>query len=573
MSSSLTPTSEKPSVRGPVGRFLQELRRRKVLASAGLYLAGSFIVVQVLDAIGGILFDDPEAAGGIILSLLVIGFPIAMIVAWFGQLKRELRADEAEEEKTSLERLGARKELRPDTVGVLPFDNLSDDPQNAYFSDGITDDIMMSISQIRGLRVLPRTTVRQYKNDNRPSAEIAGELGAATLVTGSVRRSGSRVRVVVVVVDARTEDQLWTEGYDRELEDIFQVQSEIASKVGEAVQRELSSADRERIETRGTTDPEAYDLYLRARFLWNQRSESSVAESLRYFQRALERDPGFALAHSGLADAFTILGVYGIRAPRDVMEAARESADTALSIDPMLGEAVATRACVTAVYDWDWVNAEEGFQHALELAPSYPTAHQWYAVNVLAPQGRFEDAAKHLEQAIGLDPLSSAIATSQGIVAFDRRDLDAAVREFEAVAKLHSRFSLVRYFLGQCYGLSGEVERGIESLQLAVRLVDESSETLAALGHALAVAERTDDAEAILHRLEERRELRYVSAALLAQVLIGLGRSDEALDRLDQATEERATDLIWVGVRPVYDALRDSDRFEALERTLGLSRA
>ena len=463
------------------------------------------------------------------------------------------------------------KELRPRWVAVLPFENLSDDPENAYFSDGITDDIITSVAHIQGLHVLSRTSSMQYKGINRPVGEIARELGVATVVMGSVRRSGSRVRVMAEVIDARSDDHLWTDTYDRELQDIFQVQSEVASKIAEAVRRELSSVDRERIKARGTNDPESYDLYLRARFLWNQRSEASVSGSISYFQRALGRDAGFSLAHSGLADAYTVLAIYGLRDPREVLESARDAAEAALSIDPKLGEAIAARACIHAIYDWEWTTAEEGFTRAIELAPSCATAYQWYAANLLAPRGRFIDARKQLERAHDLDPASSAISISQGIVTFYSRDLETATKELEVLFTLHPGFALVYLFLGQCYELAGRLTSGAEMLQRAVDLAEESSETLAALAHCLGQAGRAPEAEAILKRLEERSGRRYVSPALLAQVLIGLGRIEDALDRLEEAASSRATDLIWIGVRPVYDPLRGSPRFNAIESLMGLS--
>jgi TolB-like protein/Tfp pilus assembly protein PilF len=466
---------------------------------------------------------------------------------------------------------GEPRPLRPDSVAVLPFENLSDDPENAYFSDGITDDIITSVAHVQGLRVLSRTSSMRYKGTTLTVGQIAGQLGVATVVTGSVRRSGSRVRVMAEVINAATDDHLWTETYDRELEDIFEVQSEIAWKVASAIERELSYTDRQRIEARGTSDPKAYDLYLRARFLWNQRTEASVAESVRYFQRALERDPGFALAHAGLADAYAILGIYGMRDPSEVLEAALEAADAALSIDPRLGEALAVRACVQGIYRWRWGMAEEAFRRAIELSPSYPTALQWYATNLLTPQGRFDEALRQLDSACGLDPASSAISASEAVIHFYSRDLESAIPEFEALAKLHPRFALVFFFLGQCYELVGDFARAVETLQRATELGDDSSETMAALGHAFARADRVPEAEAILTRLQERAAKRYVSPALLAQVLIGLGRLDEALEQLDAAVRLRATDLIWLRVRPVYDPLRESPRFRAIEATLGLA--
>ena len=461
-------------------------------------------------------------------------------------------------------------ELRPDSVAVLPFENLSTDPENAYFSDGITDDIIASIARIRGLRVLSRTSLMSYRGVSRPVGEIAGELGVATVVTGSVRRSGTRVRIVAEIVDARRDDHLWTETYDRELEDIFEIQSDVATQVSRAVQREISSADRSRIELRGTTNPEAYDVYLRGRFLWNRRTEAVVRESVEFYQRALERDSEFALAHAALADAYTVLGIYGAREPSEVYPAARTAAEKALSIDPGLGEAVAAVACVSALFDWDWVESEEAFGRALTLSPSYATAHQWYAVNALVPQGRTNEARVELERAGELDPGSSAISVSLGIVAFYAHDYATAAAEFESVARLHPRFALVHFFLGQCQALRGDAAAGLASLEKAVELSQESSETLAAYGHALARSDATSDAEGVLRRLEERAGRRYVSPALLAQVLIGLGRREAALERLEEAVTVRATDLIWVGTRPVYDPLRGDARFEDIVSEVGL---
>lgn len=562
---------------GRLERFLVELKRRKVVRTAGMYLVGSFVAMQVVDAVFPYLFPNPDTPGRIVLAVIVVGFPIVLALSWaleltLPQLRREQTWDEARPpmEAYPAEPAKKKKELRGDSVAVLPFENLSDDPENAYFSDGITDDIITSVAQIRGLRVLSRTSVMQYRGVNRHVGEIAAELGVATLVSGSVRRSGSRVRVVAELVDARSDDHLWTETFDRELEDIFEVQSELAAKIAGAVQRELTPSERRRIEVRGTHDPESYDLYLRARFLWNQRSEASVAESVRYFQRALERDPSFALAHSGLADAYTILGIYGARAPHEVLTAAKASADAALAIDPTLGEAIAARSCVSGVYDWRWDEAEEGFRRAVELAPSYPTAHQWYAMHVLTPQGRFDEAYRQLQRASDLDPASGAIAASRGIITFFTRELEAATEELETVARLHPRYALVHLFLGQCYELGGDFARSIEALERSVELADDGSEALAVLAY---VHARTGDerkARAILDRLEERATRRYVSPVLVAQTLIGMGRTDDALDRLDEAVRLRATDLIWLGVRPVYDPLRPSPRFTAILTELGL---
>lgn len=462
-------------------------------------------------------------------------------------------------------------ESRANALAVLPFENLSDDPLDEYFSDGITDDIITALSRISGLRVTSRASALQYRKVARPLKEIADELEVGAVVDGSVRRSGDRVRIVVQLVDAAADEHLWSETYDRELGDIFRVQSQVATSVANAVRLELTGPSFEGIEGRGTRDSEAYDIYLQGRFRWNQRTATSVAESAVFFQRALERDPEFALAHAGLADANTVLGIYGVRRPSEVMEAARKAALRAVELDPSLGEARASLACVHAIYDRDWTEAEAGFRQAFETAPSYATGRHWLAMNLLTPTRRFAEAVAQLERAEELDPHSMPISVGRGILAFYERDYVHAAEALEASTLRYPRFSLSFFFLGQCWDAMGLGERALAPLKRAVELSHESSEAVAALGHALAVSGRTDEAVALAQRLENRARQRYVSPALLAQVELGLGRTEKALALLGEAAEVRATDAIWLGVRPVYDPLREEPAFQHLIGRLGIS--
>lgn len=547
---------------GRWARFGEELKRRKVIATAGVYLAGSYAIMQGVDAVFPYLpLSDPDRAGSLVLALLAVGFPIALVLSWAyaitpPRLRKETPLPDA---SPTTPPVNPPKPLRANAVAVLPLENLSDDPENQYFSDGITDDIISSAAHIRGIRVLSRGSVKQFRGGDRRVREIAAQLGVRTVITGSVRRRGADVRIVAEVVDGASGDVLWSGSYDRSLKDIFDVQSDVASCVAVALQRELTAADRKNIAARGTSNADAYELYLRARHLWNQRTESSVAQALRQFESAVELDPQFALAHASLAEAYTILGMYGVMPPTEAFEAAITAAELALSIDSSLGEAVAAKACVTAVFDWNWAAAEEGFERALALAPSYPTAHQWYAMNLLVPRRRFDDALSALEKAADLDPASSAISVSRGVVAFYARSYEEALGELERTRDLDPDFGMAYYFLGQCQMFMGEEARGLSSLATAVELSEASSETLAAQGHALARSGRAGEAEAILTRLEKRATHRYVSPVLMAQVLVGLGRHDEAIEQLTTAVAVRSTDLIWLDVRPHFDPIRGLD--------------
>lgn len=548
--------------------FLDELVRRRVMSTAAWYLGVAFVTMQVVDAVVPYLpVRDPDTTGRIVLLTMVVGFPVALALSWIlevtpPKLRRERTGpSEPVEDPRDSSRHGSTR-LRHDSVAVLPFENLSDDPANEYFSDGITDDIIASVAHVEGLRVISRASVMQYKRLDRPLADIAAELGVGTVVMGSVRKVDSRIRIVAQVVDAVTDDHLWSDTYDRELSDIFQVETEVAGHIAKTLKRELTSIDRRRIEARGTTDSKAYDLYLRARFLWNQRTESAVGESIRYFERALEHDDAFTLAMSGLAEAYVVLSIYGARAPREALLAARTYARKALGLEPRLGEAVAVDACVSAIFDWSWEEADERFREALGLGPPHATAHQWYALKVLVPSRRFDEALRQLETALDLDPASSAIAASRGIVAFYARRFDEAHKELDEVVARHPRFSVGHFFRGWLNTFHGDPDVGLTELEAAADLANESSETIAALGYARARAGDRSGAEAVLRRLGERGRRSYVSPGMSAQILIGLERIDEALMRLDEAVDVRASDLVWLDVHPIYDPLRELPRFK-----------
>lgn len=550
--------------------FIQELRRRKVARAMGGYLVLSFVVLQVVDATFDLVFEDPEAAGQWVLVGLVVLAPVAVVLSWMFDLRPpKVERDQTGQPETATPRSNQRS--RSTRVAVLPLTNLSEDPENLYFSEGVTDDIATSIGRIQGLTVLSRGATSAYRDVELSVQRIATELGASTVVLGSVRRVDQRVRIVVAVVDARTGDQLWSDTFDRELRDIFEVQSEVAQQVADALRHRLRPTDRRRIELVGTSDVAAYDLYLRGRWLWNRRTKGATSEALRVLQQAVEQDPGFALAHAAIAEARTVLAVYGSQAPKSALAEARRAVDRALVLDPSLGEALAAQACLTGVYDWDWSAAEAGYRRALAESPSYATGHQWFAMNLLTPLARFAEAREELECARSLDADSAPIRASRGIIDYYDRDFESAVAVLEALSEEVQGFALGPLFLGQSLVELGRFDEGISCLTRATEWAQASSESLSALGYALARADRVAEATEILDRLGERGATRYVSKVLLAQVLIGLRRFDEALDQLSRAVGDQATDLIWLGTRPVYDDLRGRPEFADIVNTVGVA--
>lgn len=556
---------------GRIGQFIRELKRRKVFRSVAVYLAFAFVVVQVVDAAFPLLLI-PDFVGTIVAVLLIIGLPVTLILSWafdftLGGIQRDpedVRAAAAEAAARE-----ARLALRSDWIAVMPFKNLGAAEEDEYFSEGIAEDILSAVARIQGLRVLSRASVAHLRGRSLSVAEVAGVLGVAHLIGGTVRRAGSRVRIFVEVVDARTEGQLWSETYDRGLEDVFQVQSEVAAAVADAVHLRLSPGDRAQISGRGTREGAAYDLYLRARHLWARRTPSSLGESVRYYQQALEVDPDFALAHAGLADSYAILGMYGAREPGEVMPRARKAAERALALQPGLGEALTSLALVEAVYEWRWDEAERRFREAMERAPSYPAAPQWLAVNVLAPQGRFSEAHDLLNRALQLEPTSLAVRASRGMLHLYDGRVDDARETLEALEGTAPDFGLAPFFLAQVHDLEGRPRLALEAARRAASLLEESSESLAVLARSAARAGESGEAGDLRRRLENRARQRYVSPALLAQVSIDLD-PDRAIEALEAAAAVRATDLIWLGVRPVYQAVREDSRYEAILGRLGL---
>ena len=573
-----------------IGHFFRELSRRHVFRVAAVYAAVAFVIFQAADLIFAAL-RLPDWAFTLVVVLGILGAPIAIVLAWAydltpqGVVRTQAAADSDESQGTrpptatplsrQISTAARESPFEPDAlsrtaVAVLPFANLSGDAESDYFSDGITDDVITCLSKVPGLKVISRTSVMQYRKPAGNLKGIARELGVGSVLEGSVRRAGERVRITGQLIDARTDEHLWAETYDRNLEDVFAIQSDVALQIASALRAELTPADDERLRHSPTHSIEAYDLYLRGRHLWNRRTADDLRKCVGYFQRALEVDPNFALASAGLADAWVLLGVYGVEAPEQAMRRAREAADRALASDPTVAEALAARACVRACYDWDWNAAEREFRHAGRVAPMYGTAHQWFAMHCLTPQARFEEALEQLGLAYEIDPLSPAVRASRGVVHYFAGQSSKAATEYRGVLETHPEFALARYFHGQALEALGRMDEAVAELEEAARLTSGSPEVVAALGHALARGGDRDRALAQLEGLLARAEHAYVSPVLTAQIHIGLGDSRGALADLARARTSKAADLIWLAVRPVFAPLHGDPEFRSLLDSIGL---
>ncbi|MEO8561717.1 MAG: protein kinase [bacterium] len=454
------------------------------------------------------------------------------------------------------------------SVAVLPFENLSADPRNEFLSDGITEEIMTTLSRLRTIRVAARTSSFAFKGRHVDVREIAEQLGVTSVLDGSVRLSGRRVRVSAQLIDARNGFQLWSDRIDRSFDDAFEIQDDIARAIADALSATLLQSS-----TTGTRDHVAgavYELYLRGRFALNKRTESDLHAAAQFFEEATSQDPEFALAFAGLADSLLMLGVYGAQPAAAVMPRARAAAEQALAIHPALGEAHATLGSVRALYDWDWDGAENAFDRAKALNPRYPTAWQWCALNLLIPRGRLDEARAAIDRARSLDPLSMVMAASVGAVYHLSGDTAGAIRALRRGMEIDANFVMSHYFLGGALRDAGDLDAAEVELRAAIGKSGGTPEMIAAFAQTLARNGKREDARALLGQLEATAAARHVSPCLAAQVHAALGETDVALDALERAAEARDPEMVYIGVRPAYAPLRREARFLALRARIGV---
>lgn len=459
------------------------------------------------------------------------------------------------------------------SLAVLPFSNTGQNPDAEYLCDGIAESIINKLSRLSGLRVVPRSVVVRYKTSERDPDPIpvAKAVNAQAVVTGRIVQHGNTLIIKAELVDVTTESQLWGEQYSRPLADILGVQEEMATEITRSLRLKLSTDEKRGLAKRHTDSADAYQEYLKGRFYWNKRTEEDLKRSVEHLRRALEHDPRFALALAGLADSYVTLGIYGAAAPNEVMPLAKAAANHALAIDDTLAEALAPRACVRALFDWDWNGAQKDFERAIELNPDHPSAHQQYAVHCLGPRRRFAEAHAALRRARDLDPVSPIINTSDGMVLYMERKYEAAVASFQQVHALDANFALAHYFLGLVYVELSRPDEAAASLRDAVRLSGRSPESMSGLGYARAVAGDHAEARALLDELAQLGARRYVSPVLTAAIHIGLRELEITLEHLNRAHAQRAALLVWLGVRPIFDPLRADPGFRSLCAAIGLT--
>jgi TolB-like protein/Tfp pilus assembly protein PilF len=581
-------------------KFFGELKRRNVYKVAVAYAVVAWLLIQIATQVFP-FFEIPNWAVRLVVLLLAIGFPVAMTLAWAFELTPEgLKRTET----TDAEHLPTRSrtrawiyvvvitgaisvgvfyfgrhrsskqsestELPTKSIAVLPFENLSRDPDNAYFADGIQEEILTRLAKIADLKVISRTSTQRYQSKPGNLSEIAKQLGVANILEGSVQRAADRVRVNVQLINALTDAHLWADTYDRKLTDVFAAETEIAKTIAETLQANLSGKEKSAITARPTENSEAHDLYLRGRYFFGKRTVDDFKRAIDYFNQAIAKDPNYAPAYAGLADSYVLLPEYSGQRADESLPKARWAANKALELDSNLAEAHTSLGLWLVDFSGDLHGARREFEQAIELNPNYAAAHYFLGLQVLAPLGQLDQAVVELKRAVELDPFSVIMNTNFGLCYILARRYPEAIAQLRKATELDPNFSQTHVFLGYALELSGDSTEAIREYEKAYE-VEKAHETGAKevgspwLAYAYALQGEQEKALRLLGQLEdlEGRNGR-VFAYAVAMVHLRLGQKEQAIDWLERSYLDKELPMSFIKVNPELEPLRGNPRFEKL---------
>jgi TolB-like protein/DNA-binding winged helix-turn-helix (wHTH) protein/Flp pilus assembly protein TadD len=456
------------------------------------------------------------------------------------------------------------------SLAVLPLESLSNDASQDYFADGMTDELISDLGQISALRVISRTSVMAYKRARKPLPQIARELDVDAVVEGTVLRSGDQVRITAQLIEAATDKHLWSQSYEGQLRDTLALQNQVAQAIADQIRINLNSQERAALKSVRIVNPQAYESYLKGRYFWNKRTADGLKVALAYFNQAIDEDPKYAQAYSGLADTYALLGdwQYAVMTSKEALPKAKAAATKALELDSTLGEAHNSLAFCLDGFDWDFPSAGKEFQRALELNPGYATAHHWYAWH-LSLLGRYDEAIAEMRKAENLDPLSLIINTDLAELLLLAHSYDESISQSLKTIEMDPNFALAHNQLGQAYLQKQMQDEAITELQKAVQLSAGSPTCLANLARAYAASGKKSEAAKLLTDLKKRSSPGYSHASEIAVVYAALGDKNQAITWLETGYEERFNPGVLL--RPGFDPLRSDPRFQELVRRIGLS--
>jgi TolB-like protein/predicted negative regulator of RcsB-dependent stress response len=576
--------------------FFGELKRRNVYKVAVAYAIVGWLLVQVTTQVFPI-FEIPNWALRLIVLAIIIGFPIALVLAWAFELTPEgIRRTEDVDLSAAARQprkhawiyvvivgaalsvglffiglytarhtaTSAGTELPAKSIAILPFDNLSRDPENAFFAEGVQDEILTRLAKVADLKVIARTSTQRFKSQPSDLRDVAQQLGVMHILEGSVQKANDQVRVNVQLINAMTNAHLWAEIYDRKLTDIFAVESDIAKTIVDTLQAKLTGAEKTAMSKKPTENPEAHELYLKGRHFWNRRTEADIKKALEFFQQAIDKDPSFALAQAGLADCYGVLVNYIDSAPKPYVDRALPAARRAIELDDSLAEAHTALANALGA-DLQLPASEAESKRAFALNSNYATAHQWYG-ETLQSLGRFDEAIAELRRARDLDPLSLIINAILAGTLYSSGRTEEALQQIQRTFDLDPNFGVAYWVRAQILESKGEPEQPITDYERS----QGTGQTDAAKAMIACVYARTGkraEAEKILNELMTEGQRRFVSSYALAQIQATLGNKDEALRLLEKAYEERSIPVGGGGIGGPkidnrFDSLRGDPRFE-----------
>ena len=579
--------------------FLAELKRRNVYKVAVAYIVAGWALSQGIAQVLPV-FDVPNWTIRLIVLLIIIGLPVALVLAWAFEITPEgiKRTEMADRMPAAAQRkkhtwiyivvvgaivsitlffLGrysaisgaprhseAATGIPEKSIAVLPFDNLSRDPDNAYFAEGVQDEILTRLAKVADLKVISRTSTQHFKSVPENLPQIAKQLGVTNILEGSVQKVKDQVRVNVQLINALTDAHLWAEIYDRKLTDLFSVESDIAKTIADTLQAKLTGSESTAMSNKPTENPEAYELYLKGRFFWNKRTGQDLKTACDYFQQAIAIDPHYATAYAGLAESYILIPLFDAGSPQDYFPKAKAAAERAIELQETSAEAHTALGLLLCFSDVNFAQSEKEFKRAIELNPNYATAHHWYGNALLVALGRFDEAIRENERAVELDPLSLIINADLGSTFMMARRYDQAIAQLQRTLTLDNKFGYTHWNLGEAFYLKGDTAAAIAEYQKA-RTLDDDPQIVALLGRAYGDTGQKDQALELVRELETRARQQFVRGYLIALVYIGLGDKTKAIDYLEREYENHDNiDTAWIRADPLLDPIRGDPRFEAL---------
>jgi TolB-like protein/Flp pilus assembly protein TadD len=577
--------------------FFAELKRRNVYKVAVAYAVVAWLLIQVATQVFP-FFEIPNWAVRLVVLTIVIGFPIALVIAWAFELtpeglKRTEDVDLAAQARAKShawiyvvmvgallsvglfmlgrygfrEKVSASSESPAKSIAVLPFDNATRNADTEYLSDGISEALINSLSELQQLRIIARSTAFRYKGKQIDPQSVGRDLKVQTVLMGVVRQVGDRLNVQVDLVDATTGAQLWGQEYERKLADVLAVKQALVRDVTEKLRLKLTGEQQQRLTQRDTTNPEAYQFYLRGRYYWNKRTAENLTKAMEQFQQAADKDPNYALAYVGLADSYVLLENYAGTPANETLPKAKAFAERALQIDNSLAEA---HTSLGYVYNnlWQWKEAEDEFKRAIKLNPNYPTAHHWYSLCLL-DVGRMEEAKAEIKRAHELDPLSLIIGTTLTYAYLAEGDANFSIAQSKKVVDLDPNFPRGHEYLGLGYLKERRYPEAIAELEKAVELSGRERWPLRDLGYGYAISGKRAEAQTVIKELVEKYEKGRAIGQDLAAVYAGLGDKDQAFAWLEKDFQTRSGLLGWTRWTPAFESLRSDPRFTDLLRRTG----